>query len=97
MNGDKDQGDNGNVVQLRKLLGIRLLAIPADPRVGALEIRSDGGVTTYLVTHKELDELGRAFHQLAAKLPDPHAASSMLVGDSDVFHFGESDTQSENG
>ena len=72
--------------EMRKLLGFRLLGHPTDPNFGALEIRGDRGATTYLVTRKEVEELGTAFNALAAKMSGSHKGVPVLL-DSDTFHF----------
>jgi hypothetical protein len=91
----KDDG-HGSIVpfsRMHKLLGFRLLGHPTDPNVGALEIRGDGGATTYLITQRELEELGTALNSLAAKMSRPDTGSVPL--DEDTFHFGESDAHPE--
>ena len=64
----------------------RLLGHPTDPNVGALEIRGDGGATTYLVTRQELEEMGAALNSLAEKWSGSHRTMSVVL-DSDTFHF----------
>ncbi len=88
MKAEEDHG-HGSIVPMSKmckLLGVRLLGHPTDPNVGALEIRGDGGATTYLVTRQELEEMGAALNSLAEKMSGSHRTMSVVL-DSDTFHF----------
>jgi hypothetical protein len=85
----KEAQGQGSIVampQICKLRGFRLLGHPTDPNVGALELRGDGGATTYLVTRQELAEMGTALNSLAEEMSRSHRTTPVVL-DSDTFHF----------